>query len=154
MNKWCMHKPEYVLENKMHKFHWDFELQIDHLISARRPDLVITNKKVEFLNCGLRCFDWPQSKIERKWKEKSVPRPYLGTEKTVEQENDSYTNWHLCFWYSHQRTRTRTGGLGNKWTSEDHPNHCIIKNVQNTEKSSRDLKRLTVTQTPVENYQL
>ena len=24
---------------------WDFEIQMDHLISARRPDLVIVNKK-------------------------------------------------------------------------------------------------------------
>ena len=32
-----MHNPESVL--------WDFEIQTDHLISARRPDFVIINKK-------------------------------------------------------------------------------------------------------------
>ena len=36
---------EYVLENQMQKFLWDFEVQTDHLISARRPDQVIVNKK-------------------------------------------------------------------------------------------------------------
>ena len=29
----------------MHKLFWDFDIQMDHLISARRPDLIIINKK-------------------------------------------------------------------------------------------------------------
>ena len=29
----------------MHKILWDFEIQTDHLIPARRPDLVLINKK-------------------------------------------------------------------------------------------------------------
>ena len=28
-----------------HKLPWDFDIQTDHLISARRPDLIIINKK-------------------------------------------------------------------------------------------------------------
>ena len=28
----------------MHKFLWEFGIQTDHLISARRPDFVIVNK--------------------------------------------------------------------------------------------------------------
>ena len=40
-----MHNLESVLENKMHKFLWYFEIQLDHLILVRRPDLVIVNKK-------------------------------------------------------------------------------------------------------------
>ena len=46
------------------------------------------------------------------------------------------------------------GRFGNKWTSGDHPNCSIIKIGQNTEKSPGNLRRLAVTQTPVENYQL
>ena len=46
------------------------------------------------------------------------------------------------------------GGLGNKRTSEDHPNYYIIENGQNTEKSPGDLRRFTITQTPVKDYQL
>ena len=38
-----MHHPEPVLENETHKIPWDFEIETDHLISARRPDLVIVN---------------------------------------------------------------------------------------------------------------
>ena len=29
----------------MHKLHWDFEIQTDHLISARKPDLVEKKKE-------------------------------------------------------------------------------------------------------------
>ena len=44
-NKLYMHNPEPVLENETHKLLWDFDIQTDHLISARRPDLIIINKK-------------------------------------------------------------------------------------------------------------
>ena len=47
MNKWYMHNPENVLDNETHKPLWDFEMQTDHLISARWLDLVIVNKKKE-----------------------------------------------------------------------------------------------------------
>ena len=40
-----MHNPEPVLENDTHKLLWDFDTQTDNLISARRPDLIIINKK-------------------------------------------------------------------------------------------------------------
>ena len=40
-----MHNPESVLEHEMHKLFWDFEIQTDHLISAKQPDLVKVNKK-------------------------------------------------------------------------------------------------------------
>ena len=39
-----------------HKLHWDFEIQRDHLISPRRPDLVIVNnnkKKKEKRTCRI-----------------------------------------------------------------------------------------------------
>ena len=44
-NKWYMHNPAPVLENATHKLLWDFNIQMDHLIPARRPDLIIINKK-------------------------------------------------------------------------------------------------------------
>ena len=65
--KWYMHKPESVLENEMHKILWDFEIQIDHLILARRPDLVIVKKKKEnFPTSGICCPSGPQSENQRK----------------------------------------------------------------------------------------
>ena len=46
-NKCYMHNSESVLENETHKLLWDFETQTDPLISARRSDLEIINKKRE-----------------------------------------------------------------------------------------------------------
>ena len=40
-----MHNPESVLENETRKFFGDFYIEMDRLISARRPNLVIVNKK-------------------------------------------------------------------------------------------------------------
>ena len=42
-----MHDPASVLENNTQKLLWDFDIQTDHLIPARRPDLIIINKKRE-----------------------------------------------------------------------------------------------------------
>ena len=47
MKKRYMNNPESVLQNETHKILWEFETQTDHLISARRPDLVLVNKKRE-----------------------------------------------------------------------------------------------------------
>ena len=43
-NKWYIHNYEYVLENETHQLHWDFEIEMDHLISVRWPDLMIIKK--------------------------------------------------------------------------------------------------------------
>ena len=47
-----------------------------------------------------------------------------------------------------------TGGIGSWRTSGDHPNDSIIENGQNTEERPGDLRRLSVTQTPVKDHQL
>ena len=46
-NKWYMPNRPAILENDTNKLQWDFDIQMDHLISARRPNLII-NKKREF----------------------------------------------------------------------------------------------------------
>ena len=66
-NKWYMHNPAPVLENDTHKLLWDFDIQTDHLIPTRRPDLIIINKKKKNLqNCRLCCPGGPQNKSEGK----------------------------------------------------------------------------------------
>ena len=40
-----MQNPAPALENDTHKLLWSFNIQTDHLIPARRPDLIIINKK-------------------------------------------------------------------------------------------------------------
>ena len=73
-NKWYMHNPASVLENDTHKLLWDFDIQTDHLISTRRPDLKKKKKKKKekkknLQNRELCCPGWPRNKTERKWKE-------------------------------------------------------------------------------------
>ena len=46
-NKSYIYNPEFVLENDTHKLLWDFDVHTDHLISARRPDLIIINKNIK-----------------------------------------------------------------------------------------------------------
>ena len=48
-NKWYMHNPAPILKDNTHKLLWDFDIYTDHLISARRSDLIIINKKKEKL---------------------------------------------------------------------------------------------------------
>ena len=68
-NKWYEHEPESVLENEDYKILWDFSIQTDHVIEARRLDLVVVDKKdrsckiIDFAVCG-------DSRIEEKEKGK------------------------------------------------------------------------------------
>ena len=67
-----MPNPAAVLENDTHKLLRDFDIHTDHLISARRPDLIVIKKKKKketLQNCRLYSTGLPQNKTERKWKE-------------------------------------------------------------------------------------
>ena len=44
-NKWYEHQPEGVVETSDVKIPWDFNIQTDNEIQARRPDIVVVNKK-------------------------------------------------------------------------------------------------------------
>ena len=66
-----MYKPESIQENETHKCLLDFEIQTDHQIPSRRPNLVIVDKKKKNIpNCAL---------------------SHLG-----QHEGDSDTNCNLC----------------------------------------------------------
>ena len=45
MDKWYLRNTEFLMENEMPKLLWDFEIQAQHLISAKQPDLVIVKKE-------------------------------------------------------------------------------------------------------------
>ena len=135
-----MHNAESVLANETHKLLWDFDIQTDHLISARQPDNH-NNKKKRTGKIG----DFTVLADHRvKLKENEKKDKYLDLarelKKTVGHESDVYTNCNRFYWYCHQRVIKETGGLGNKRTSGDHLNYCIIEIVQNTEKSPGDLR--------------
>ena len=68
-DKWYEHDPESVLENKDYKTLWDFSIQTDHVIEARRPDLVVVDKKER--SCKIIDFVIPEdSRIDEKEKDK------------------------------------------------------------------------------------
>ena len=58
-NKWYMHNQAPVLENDTHKLLWDFDIHTDHLISARRPELIIINNKKKKRICKIVDFAVP-----------------------------------------------------------------------------------------------
>ena len=43
-NKWYKQKPEIIRQNETYKIFWDFEIQTDYRIPARRQDLVTINR--------------------------------------------------------------------------------------------------------------
>ena len=45
VDKWYDHEPESVMENEKCKILWDFTIQTDRMIGARRPDITIVNKE-------------------------------------------------------------------------------------------------------------
>ena len=61
---------------------------------------------------------------------------------------------HEVYDNNNNRITKGTEGFGSWRTNGDHPNYSSIENVQNTEKSPGDLRRLYVTQTPVKDHQL
>ena len=69
-DKWYEHEPESVLENEGDKNLWDFSIQIDHVIEARRPDLVVVDKErickiIDFAVPGDRRIEKEKDKIEK-----------------------------------------------------------------------------------------
>ena len=44
---WYEHNAEKVTENEKAKILWDFKIQTDHLIQARRPDIVVKDKELD-----------------------------------------------------------------------------------------------------------
>ena len=121
----------------MHKLHWDFEIQTEHLISTRRPDLVIINKKKKKKKRICRIVNLAVQvdyRVKLKEIEKKDKYPDFAWElekkkqkQIVEHESDGHTNCRWCSWYSHQRIVTMAGRLGNKRTCGDNPNNRTVE---------------------------
>ena len=94
-----MYNPAAVLENDTHKLRWDFDVQTDHLISTKRPDLIIINKKT----CRIVDFAVPADhRIKPKECEKNDKYLDLARELkiTTEHESDNCSNRDWYFRYS------------------------------------------------------
>ena len=150
-----MHNPAPVRENNTHKLQWDFEIYTDHLISARRPDLIIIIKRKRI--CKIVDFVVPADhRIKLKKCEKKNKYLKLARElKKLWNMKVMIIPIVICvFGTITKGLLKRPGGFGSWRTGRDYPNDSIIENGQNTKKSPGDLRRLAVTQTPVKNYQL
>ena len=77
-DKWYELEPESVLENEDYKILWDFIIQTDHIIEARRPDLVVVDSE---RICKIIGFPVPgDSRVEEKEKDKIEKYQDLGRE--------------------------------------------------------------------------
>ena len=135
-NKWYKYNPAPVLENDTHKLQLDFDIHTYHLISARRPVLIMINKKRrEFAKW------WTllsRRTIEYNWK--NVKRGISNLTSLENWKGCGTWRWRLyqlwlVLWHSNLRIMKGTGGLGSWRTRGDYPNESMIENGQNTEKS-------------------
>ena len=153
-NKWHRHNLESVLKNETHNFLLDFEIQTDHLISARWPDHIINKKE---RTCRIVDFAVPaEHRVKLKECEKRDDYLDLARElKKLGHESDNYTviGRYIVIGALGTVTKGLVQGLED-WTGGDCLNYSIIEISQNTEKSPEDLRGLAVTQTPVENHHL
>ena len=151
-----MHNSAPVLENDTHKLLWDFDIQTDHLISARRPDLIIINKKKKI--CKIVDFAVPADH-RIKLKECEKRDKYLDLARELKKLwSMKVTIIPIVIGAFGMVTKGLLKGLedlevGSRVETIQTTN-SIIENGQNTEKSLGDLRRLAVTQSPVKDHQL
>ena len=144
-NKWYMHNPAPVLENNTHKLLWDFDIHTDHLISARRADLIMIKKKgickiVDFAVT-------PDHTIKLRECEKKDK--YLDLARELKKLwNAKVTIVPIVIGAFGTITKGLLKGL------EDLKVGGRVENCENTKKSPGDLRKLAVTQTPVKNHQM
>ena len=72
----------------------------------------------------------------------------------MEHESNGDTNFNWCSWNCPQMLGQWTRKVENRRRSRDHPKYSSLKIGQNTEKSSRGLRRLAVTPRLVKDHQL
>ena len=112
----------------VHKLHLIIiDKQTDHLISARRPDLIIIKKIRELAKLWSLLSRLTREKNWKKIKRSINIWTLQGNWKAVEHKSENHTNCDWCSWYSHRRIIKGTRGLGNKRTRRDRPNYCIIE---------------------------
>ena len=148
-----MHNPLAVLENDSYKLLLDFDIQTDHLISARWPDLIVNKKKKKKRKrtCKIVNFAVPvDSRIKLKECEKKDK--YLDLARELKKLwNMKVTIIPIMIGAFGTVPKGLLKGLEDL-KDGDHRNYSIVENGQNTENSPGDLRRLAVTQTPVKYH--
>ena len=108
-NKWFMTNPESVLINKTHKLLWDFEIQKNHLISARQPDLMIVTPPQKKTTCWMVNY-WIKMKESKREIVKVIDATCLGIRSAHESvwlvERKSETDMAASSIFDDGRSRT------------------------------------------------
>ena len=137
----------------MHNLFWDFAIQTDHFILARRPNFEIINKKKRtsrIVDIGVLAdhrVKFKESEKKDKYRDRARK---LKKKTTLKHESDGDTNCNWCASYCHEGINKSTGGCENKRDNGDHPNDSMIMIGQDTEKSPGDSRRIIDTQTLVQ----
>ena len=145
--KWYEHVPEGAVENEENKVLWDINIQCDNLTEARRPDLIVIDKKEQkgiIIDIAVPA----DVRVEEKEKEKGEKFLKKGFEKRdqkiVEIEkcrNCRYSDRgsRKCFcriWYVHGKAMHNM----QCWSNAE---VCLVENCKNTKKSIRNIKTKT-----------
>ena len=147
--KGYMYKAESVLENEAHKILWGFEIQTNHLILTRKPDLVIVTKKKKKKKkertYRLVDFAVPADHCEnqRRRKERQIFWPCQRTKKK-KLTSIKVTVISIVIGALGTTPKNAAGRVENWRTSRHHPNSIIVKIGQNTGKYPEDLRRLSL----------
>ena len=121
---------------------------------ARRPDIVIVNKKTIY---RIMSFALPANYRAKMKENKINPKRQIfrscqRIKRALEHEGDSDTNCNWCTWNVPQ---SKMDGRVRNWrASKDHLDNSIVEVSQNIEKSPGDLNRLAVTLISVKDHQL
>ena len=139
---------------------WNYEIKIDHLVLARRPDLVIVIKKEkrkERKNRTCWIVDFAVL-VDHRVKIKEIEKrdKYLNVARELKNHGTRRCNDITCCWFARNNPlklgkgtrRFEIRGIG------EQSDYIIIKIGQNIEYIPGDLTRFAITQTLVKDYQL
>ena len=149
-----MHNSTSVLEDEAHKLLRAFEIQTDHLISARQPDLISIDKKERA--SWIVDFAVPVD-LRVKLKERKKRDEYLDLAREMKKLwNMTMTTIPIVIGALDTIIKRLVQGLEDLQITGrgETLNYRIVQIGQNTKKSPGDLSWLAGTQTPVENHQL
>ena len=143
-DKWCMHIPESARENEMYKIFWDTNGSPNLSQTSRPSDS--QQQQQNLPNSGLCRSNWVKLKeTENYWD---------FARELKKLRNMEVTMIPIVIGTFSTVTKRLLLGLGNKRTNGDHLNYSVVEMDQNTEKSPGDLRKLAVSQTSIESYQL
>ena len=97
------------------------------IIPAKRPDLLIVNKKGTCRIVDFAVQADHRVKIKENEKKRQILRSCQRTKKVTEHEGNGDTNCNLSTWNDHQRLNKRAGGVGNRRPSRVHLNYSIVQ---------------------------